>query len=52
MDAGLPYQSHFGYSIAEMGGWSYNSNVTPMKQIEGEIKINHDTQINCINEIN
>lgn len=36
MDSTLPYQSHFGYAIAEMGGWSYNSTITPMKQIEGK----------------
>lgn len=39
MDSSLPYQSHFGYSIAEMGGWSYSSSITPMKQIEGEILV-------------
>lgn len=39
MDSTLPYQSHFGYSIAEMGGWSYNSSITPMKQIEGELSV-------------
>ncbi|XP_056639946.1 T-box transcription factor TBX1-like [Diorhabda carinulata] len=33
MDSAVPYQSHFGYSSTDMS-WSYNSNVTPMKQIE------------------
>lgn len=49
MDSTLPYQSHFGYSIAEMGGWSYNSSITPMKQIEGELNIevkNHSLKWN------
>ncbi|CAH1111723.1 unnamed protein product [Psylliodes chrysocephalus] len=38
MESAVPYQSHFGYS-SEMGSWSYNSNVTPMKQIEACLQI-------------
>ncbi|KAG5886886.1 hypothetical protein JTB14_024743 [Gonioctena quinquepunctata] len=34
MDTAMPYQSHFGYSGMDMGSWSFNSTVTPMKQIE------------------
>lgn len=33
MEATVPYQTQFGYAAAD--GWSYNSTVTPMKQIEG-----------------
>ncbi|CAG9861755.1 unnamed protein product [Phyllotreta striolata] len=38
MESTVPYQTHFGYTT-DMTNWSYNSNITPMKQIEACLQI-------------